>query len=82
MPCETLTDEKGEMVGIVCSAPWGMGVTTYRWEEDGEEFEDSIYGFGGRGDPHDFDPDTESNTPEEIAAWEAAKAACPNHPNL
>jgi hypothetical protein len=42
---------------------------------EGTEFE-STYGYGGSGDPHDFSPDYECNTPEEIKAWEAAKETC------
>jgi len=38
-------------------------------------------GFGhDNTDPHDFFPDYESNSEAEIAAWEKAKAECPNHP--
>lgn len=32
-----------------------------------------IYGFPCVEDPHDFTPDSESCTPEEIAFWENAK---------
>lgn len=80
MPCETLTNEKGELTAIVCSAPWGMGVTDYGQFDSDDGTEDDefryIYGFGGSGDPHCFEPDYELNTPEEIKNWEAAKAAC------
>lgn len=32
-----------------------------------------IYGFPCTENPHDFEPDYESNTPDEIAFWEEAK---------
>lgn len=35
-----------------------------------------FYGFAMGGDPHDFEPDYDCNTPAEIKAWEDAKAAC------
>lgn len=79
MPCETLTDENDEPIGFKCSAPWGLGGKTYRWTENGVEFTEDGYGMGGPPmDPHDFYPDgvDDGSTPEEIAAWEAAKAAC------
>lgn len=34
----------------------------------------AIYGFPCVSDPNDFDPDRESSSPEEVAAWERAKA--------
>jgi hypothetical protein len=74
MPCEELKNDKGETVAFVCTAPWGMGTTFYP-DMAGTEFEE-IYGFGGSGDPHDFSPSFEENSPEEIAAWEQAKAEC------
>lgn len=63
---------------IVCGSSWGMGVTTFPPGDEYYEFDPSgsIYGFGMGGDPHDFEPDYESNSPEEIKAWEDAKAAC------
>ena len=74
MPCEIKTNDEGKVSAIICSAPWGMGVTDYG-PEDGEEFR-YIYGFGGHGDPHDFEPDFDWNTKTEIKNWKAAKAAC------
>lgn len=70
MPCNTILDDNGQPVGFVCTASWGMGVLTFRWkEEDGTECEDIVYGFGGSGDPHDFEPSFEENTAVEITAW-------------
>jgi hypothetical protein len=66
--------KKVSQIGFACGSDWGMGITTYP-DMAGTEFE-SIYGFGGRGDPHDFEPDYECNTAVEIKAWEDAKAAC------
>lgn len=79
MPCETLENEKGEPVGFICTAPWGLGGKTYRWTENGEAFEEYGYGMGGPPmDPHDFSPDgvDDGSTPDEIEAWEKAKAEC------
>ena len=79
MPCETITDNEGRVTAIHCSAPWGLGGKTYRWIEDGKEYTEEGYGMGGPPmDPHDFYPDgpEDGTTPEEMAAWEAAKAAC------
>lgn len=39
-----------------------------------EEFEGPMYGPFPGGDPREFEPDREDNTPEEIAAWEQACA--------
>lgn len=74
MPCNPLVNDKDEVVAIICSAPWGMGTTCYP-DLEGTEFE-YIYGFGGSGDPHDFEPSTEENTEEELANWEKAKEEC------
>lgn len=60
---------------MVCGSSWGMGVTTFPNEPSDSEFSE-IYGFGMGGDPHDFEPDYDSNTKDEIAAWEKAKAEC------
>lgn len=38
------------------------------------EFEGPMYGPFPGGDPREFTPDREDNTPEEVAAWEAACA--------
>jgi len=78
MTCKSLIDPvTGLLVGWACGSAWGMGVTTLHGEE-AEEFGGSIYGFGVDGtDPHDFWPD-EENSPAEMAAWEKAKAECPN----
>jgi hypothetical protein len=74
MPCETLVNEKDEVIGWACGGSWGMGIK-YHPDMEGTEFE-STYGYGGSGDPHDFSPDYECNTTEEIKAWEAAKETC------
>lgn len=74
MPCETLANDKDEVIGFACGGAWGMGIKRYP-DMEGTEFE-YIYGYGGGGDPHDFEPDEECNTPEEIAAWEKAKTEC------
>jgi hypothetical protein len=59
----------GVKVKDICSSPWGIGVYTLEYE-DGPE---SIYGYPPVSmNPHDFEPDTECCTPEEIAEWEAA----------
>jgi len=78
--CSFLRDDKGTLLAIVCTAPWGIGSYTYRWTEDGVEHEEPGYGFYQPPNPHDFYPDGESCTPEEIAAhreaceaWDAAE---------
>lgn len=77
MPCKTLENKKGEIVGFACGGKWGMGVTDYGQFEDNPDDEYRfIYGFGGSGDPHNFTPDYDCNTKAEIAAWEKAKSEC------
>ena len=84
MTCEPILDEAGRVVGIVCSAPWGIG--TYRIPEEFREqgYGDTGYGFMKTDNPHDFWPDHESCTEAEIAAhkeacdvWDAAQAKEP-----
>jgi len=82
MTCNPLIDPvTGTFHGWACGSKWGMGVTTLS-EKDAKEYGmDSIYGFGhDNTDPHDFSPDYESNTEDEIEAWKKAKVECPNHP--
>jgi hypothetical protein len=75
MTCKIERDANGKVVAISCSSPWGMGVTTLEPEDAAEFGMDSVYGFSHGGNPHNFSPDYECNTKEEIAAWEEAKAA-------
>jgi hypothetical protein len=59
---------------MCCGSAWGIGVYYYDDEETGQK--EPMYGFPPRGmNPHDFDPDRESCTPAEIAAWEQAIVA-------
>lgn len=72
MACKTITDDKGEVVAIACGSAWGVG--TY---DTGDPEWGVLYGFAPTNiDPHDFWPDEESCSPQEIAAWRAAKATC------
>ena len=74
MTCTFERDETGKVIRIVCGSPWGVGVYTYRYtDDDGTEREESMYGFGPTANPHDFSPDHECCTPDEI---EAHRAAC------
>lgn len=56
-----------------CEHPWGIG--SYSVPEWGE-YGASIYGHPFGVDPHDFFPDDECCTADELAAHAAAKAAC------
>lgn len=76
MTCRISHDDKGNFA-VFCGSKWGMGTTTLSTEDAAEYGQDSIYGFGhDNTDPHDFYPDEEVNTKDEIAAWEEAKAEC------
>lgn len=56
-----------------CGSPWGIGVTTFTPEEAEAFGIDSVYGYGNReGNPHNFQPDEECCSAEEIAAWRKA----------
>lgn len=75
MSCTQLKNEEGQTIGFACGSSWGIGVYETGIEEVG-----SIYGFPPRDlDPHDFCPDYECCSDEEIADWEKAKRECPNH---
>lgn len=53
-----------------CGSSWGIGVYTIR--EAGQEM--LIYGFPPKDmDPHDFSPDWECCTANELEAWKHAK---------
>lgn len=57
---------------------WGMG--TYKTGDPDPEWAES-YGYAAPGlSPHDWEPDREVCTPEEIARWEAALATAPPPP--
>ena len=68
VPGTYLVGEDGSLALIKrpCGSPWGVGVYVY----DGEE----IYGYGCVDNPHDFTPDEECCTAEEISAWKQACA--------
>ncbi len=75
MACTIFTNEEKETIGVACGSPWGIGV----YDTGDEEF-GLIYGFPPKNlDPHDFSPDYESCSEEEIASWELAKQACTVH---
>jgi hypothetical protein len=61
----------GKVQVICCGSSWGIGACRY-FDEDGQE--QMGYGFASPENPHDFFPDPESCTPEEIAAHAKAKA--------
>jgi hypothetical protein len=69
---EIVRDADGNMIAVACSSPWGIG--GYRIEYEGQT--EWAYGFPPHQmNPHDFQPDYESCTPYEIAAWREACAA-------
>ena len=73
MACHFIRDDNGQLIAIACTTPWGIGTVIYHFEE-GDEI---IYGFPHSNcDPHDFFPDIECCSPEEIAAWEECKSKC------
>jgi hypothetical protein len=76
MTCKIVRDDDGQVQMIACGSSWGLGV--YSWEGEFEGEGGSVYGFLPTDvDPHEVSPDFESNTKEEIAAWEEAKRKCP-----
>ena len=70
MACDFIRNNDGTVIAIICSSPWGIGTYTHTWDDGTVE---PIYGFPPRQmNPHDFTPDPECCTPDEIAAWEDA----------
>jgi hypothetical protein len=71
-PSKTGVYVNGVKVKDICSSPWGIGTYTVDWG-DGPE---PMYGFPSPiMNPHDFAPDHQCCTPEELAAWRAALTA-------
>jgi hypothetical protein len=75
MTCKIVRNTDGQVIGIICSAPWGIG--TYRIPYESRDSRDAWgsdigYGYFQPKNLHDFWPDEEMCTPAEIAAHKEA----------
>ena len=76
MACTVIRSADGSVIAIACGSPWGIGVYFHCHRRRCFCGGQPVYGFPpSQMNPEDFTPDRESCTPEEIAAWEEARAA-------
>lgn len=72
MSCVVFENEEKQTIGFACGSHWGIGV----YKTGIKDYEE-IYGFAPKNlDPHDFCPDYECCSEDEIKAWEIATREC------